>query len=151
MDPMGAGQLSDRSTLPQVRLDQVAALFHRRPPVRCRLCLDTSVAYVLVSDTSAPTTFLVSDTPAPTTTLRGLLRVGDASCAGTRKRVDRSPPSCDPACRSPQRAESARAGVYRLPELFDRSIESDEMLPAHVPIAVVLAGVRYTPSDPVPA
>ncbi len=51
MDPVGAGQLSDRTTLPQVRLDQVAALVHRRPPARCRLCLDTSVAYVLVSDT----------------------------------------------------------------------------------------------------
>ena len=51
VNPVGAGQLSDRPTLPQVRLDQVAALFHRRPPFRCRLCLDTSVAYVLVSDT----------------------------------------------------------------------------------------------------
>jgi hypothetical protein len=39
---------------------------------------------------------------------------------------------------------------YSLPVLVVRSIESDEMLPLHVAIAVELAEVRYTPRLPVP-
>src|SRR3954464_15221085 len=50
-------ELGDRTSLPQVRLDQIPAHRHRRLlPTGCRLCLDTSLADVLVSDTITSTT-----------------------------------------------------------------------------------------------
>jgi hypothetical protein len=53
---MCGGELSDRPSLPQVRLDEIPAHVHRRLlPAGCRLCLDTSLADVLVSDTITST------------------------------------------------------------------------------------------------
>ncbi len=48
-------QLRDRASLPHVRLNQISGPVHRRPPPRCPLCLDTSLADVLVSDTITST------------------------------------------------------------------------------------------------
>src|SRR5262245_53002998 len=53
MHAVGSRQLCDRAAFDQMRLDQVPRLCHRRAPfIRCLLCLDTGVAYLLKPDTS---------------------------------------------------------------------------------------------------
>ena len=53
MHSVGRRQLADRAALQYVRLDQVPRLVHRRAPlIRCLLCPDTGVAYVVKPDTT---------------------------------------------------------------------------------------------------
>src|SRR5207302_525832 len=48
-------ELGDCTTFPQMCLNQTPAHVHRRLPPRCRRCLDTSLADVLVSHTIVST------------------------------------------------------------------------------------------------
>jgi len=69
--------------------------------------------------------------------------------ARTRKRVGPSPPSYDPTCSSPQRAESALAVVLKVClSCSTGQSEATKMLPLHVAIAFELAFREVDPEVP---